>query len=156
MATYTAPNEGFDSCLRNAGYTVGDTGLGAVPTFQTEGIDGDRRDCTGCAIGLYRESLGVGDCASCLPLMTTPQEATAVYTGCVCREGVGLTDAVCSSCVADKYKPDIGNETCRDCWPFIGTNGGVQQTTCQCKPARWQAGVYLPGGAEDSIRQSLA
>lgn len=134
VATYAAPNEGVDSCLCNAGYTVGDTGAGAVPTFQTEGIDGDRRDCTGCAIGFYREGLGIADCASCLPLMTTPQVATEVYTGCVCREGVGLTDAVCSSCVADKYKPDIGNETCRDCWPFSGTNGGVQQTTCQCKP----------------------
>lgn len=134
VATYAAPNQGVGSCLCNAGYTVGNTGSVAVPTFTTEGVEGERRECSGCEIAFFREGLGVADCAACAALMTTPTEATTVYTDCVCRKGVGLVDAVCASCLADEYKPDLGNVTCRGCWPFSGTDGATGQTTCQCKP----------------------
>lgn len=134
-ATAGNPNFGEDSCKCNAGFTVGNTGTSSVTSFTTEGVTGDRYDCTACEVGYYRSGLGVASCNKCPTHTTTLLSAATLRDNCLCGLGAGLSeDDVCEECQADFYKPDVANVTCSGCWPFSGTNSGVGSTSCQCKP----------------------
>ena len=109
-----------------------------------KGYDGVPGDCTACAWGKYKTTIGSTPCTNCHDFSFSATTGAEDDAGCVCNAGYQqhADGATCAPCTTGQYKSDVGNQGCDSCPPGT-SNGNTAQTVLsacvECQHGKFQS-----------------
>ena len=104
-----------EDCSENSQSTLPSASTKCVCSAGFTGSATDGTDCTQCADGTYKPTIGSAVCTACADAQHKSELPRAQQTDCKCNAGYSGTDVACTACGNGEYKTSVGNVACVAC-----------------------------------------